>query len=85
MMLVDSEWLRDSRNARPVLADHSDIERPRLIVLPPAIAPVVASPQLVRRRPRRILSLSSAGTLASLAIITRETIGHVTHLLRRFG
>jgi hypothetical protein len=57
----------------------------RLISLPKTIAPVVSSPPRLRRRPRRILSLSSAGTLASLAIVTRETIGHVTHLLRRFG
>jgi hypothetical protein len=78
MMLVDSELLRDSRNARLVRDDDDDVERPRLIVLPPVIAPVVASPPLLRRRPRRT---RSAPTLAETVAISLGLIVTVAGLV----
>jgi len=68
MMLVDSEQLRDSRNARLVRDDDNDVERPRLIVMPPAIAPVVASPPLLRRRPRRTGSVPSLAEAVAISL-----------------
>ena len=77
-MLVYSELPRDSRNARLVRDDDNDVDRPRLIVMPPSIAPVVPASPGVRRRVRRI---RSAPSLIEVVVVSIGLIATVAGLV----